>query len=133
MAQIRDLLGGKRTEGSSGLIFRWEPASVTVEFLNGRRQLIEYRLEGENYIFTSKIARRAVVGRIGRERVAREILLRNRVSDVVSFILNDAGAIEGRIYQRASTLQARELVFYLGLLAREADRFEYLLTGSDHH
>ncbi|HEX8092092.1 MAG TPA: protein kinase, partial [Blastocatellia bacterium] len=40
---------------------------------------------------------------------------------------------KGRIEQRAGTLRAEELRFYLGLLAREADRLEYLITERDHH
>ena len=40
-------------------------------------------------------------------------------------------SVEAWIRQRASTLQAEELKFYVAQLAREADRFEYLLTGKD--
>jgi hypothetical protein len=130
VSQIKALLGGKVVHDSDGLTYRWEPGIVTVEFLNGRHQVISYWLEGNSYVFTSKVAGRAIVRRIGRERVAKEVLLRNRVSDVVIFQLTDAG-VNGRIEQRAATLQPEELRFYLGLLAREADRFEYLLTGRD--
>jgi hypothetical protein len=130
--RIKSLLGAKTTRVAGGLTFRWEPGIVTVEFINGRRQVISYRLEGDSYIFTSRVVRRATAERIGLERIAREILLRNRLSDVVIFRLSDAG-VEGRIEQRASTLQSEEVSFYLGLLAREADRFEYLLTGRDAH
>lgn len=130
VSQIKALLGGKIFRDSDGLTYRWESGVVTVEFLNGRHQMIRYRLEGDSYVFTSKVAGRANVERIGRERVAKEVLLRNRVSDVVIFQLTDAG-VNGRIEQRAATLQSEELRFYLGLLAREADRFEYLLTGRD--
>ena len=133
MSQIKVLLGGNPTKNPDGLTYRWEPGSISVEFPNGRRQLIEYRLAGDFYIFTSRVARRSVVERVGRERIAREILLRNRVTDVVAFRFSNTGSVEGRIEQRATTLQAEELRFYLGLLAREADRFEYLLTGHDHN
>ena len=133
MSRIKELLGGKHTKDSGGLIYRWELGCICVNFLNGRRQLIEYRLDGDYYIFISKVVRPAIVERVGRERIAREILLRNRVIDVVAFRFSNNGSVEGRIEQRAATLQAEELRFYLGLLAREADRFEYLLTGRDTH
>jgi hypothetical protein len=133
MSKIKVLLGGKPAKDLEGLTYRWEPGSISVEFLNGRRQLIEYRLAGDFYIFTSRVANPSIVERVGRERVAREILLRNRVTDVVAFRFSNAGSVEGRIEQRVTTLQAEELRFYLGLLAREADHFEYLLTGHDHN
>jgi hypothetical protein len=133
MPQIKALLGGKLTGDSEGLVYRWEPGVVWVEFLNGRRQMIRYDLDDGIYIFTSRVAGPSAVERVGRERIAEEILLRNRVADVVSFRFSRAGGVEGRIEQRVDTLQAEELRFYLGLLAQEADRFEYLITGHDHY
>ncbi len=132
MPQIKALLGGRMIRDRGGLTFRWEPGVVTVEFINGRKQTIKYWIEGDSYVFASRVAGRAIVERIGEERIAKEVLLRNRASDVVIFRLTDAG-ITGRIEQRAATLQPEELRFYLGLLARESDRFEYLLTGRDVH
>ena len=63
--------------------------------------------------------------------LAREILMRNRFTSVVAFGFGKRDCVEAWIRQRASTLQAEELIFYVGQLAREADRFEYLLTGKD--
>ena len=40
-------------------------------------------------------------------------------------------AVEAWVEQRASTLRTEKLKFYVAHLAREADRFEFLLTGSD--
>ena len=67
MSQIRSLLGGTVTRYSGGITSRWDPEAVTVEFLNGRKQIIVYRIEGEHYVFTSRIVRRGVVDEIGRE------------------------------------------------------------------
>jgi hypothetical protein len=106
---------------------------VTVEFLNGRKQVIEYRIEGEHYVFTSRIVRRGVVDEIGWERLARDILLWNRSTDVVTFRFNKKGGLEGYIEQRAASVSPEELRFYLTCLAREADRREFLLTARDHY
>jgi hypothetical protein len=133
VSQIRALLGGTVTRYAGGIIFRWEPDAVTAEFRNGRKQIIEYKIDGERYVFTSRIAKRGVVNKIGRERLARDILLWNRSTDVVTFRFNKRGELEGYIEQRAATLSAEELRFYLACLAREADRLEFLLTGQDYH
>jgi hypothetical protein len=111
--RIKALLEERVAEDAAGLIYLWEPERVTVEFANGRRQAIDYGIENEFYIFTSRIATRVVVERVGREKIAKEILLRNRVSHVVAFQLTKSGIVEGRIEQRAATLQAEELRFYL--------------------
>jgi hypothetical protein len=133
VSQIRTLLGATVTGYSGGITFRWEPSTVTVEFLNGRKQIIEYEVKGEHYVFTSRIVRRSVVDKIGPERLARDILLWNRSTDVVTFRFNKRGGLEGYVEQRAANASPEELLFYLACLAREADRLEFLLTGRDLH
>lgn len=133
MSRIKSLLGGTVTRYPGGITFRWEPGAVTAEFLNGRKQVIEYRSDGEHYVFTTRIVRRSVVDEIGRERLASDILLLNRSTDVVTFRFDRKGGLEGYIEQRAASLSPEELRFYLACLAREADRREFLLTGRDHH
>src|SRR5215213_2773514 len=85
VSRIRSLLGGTVTRYSGGITFRWGPGAVTAEFLNGRKQTLEYRVDGEHYVFTTRVVRRGVVEEIGRERLARDILLWNRSTDVVTF------------------------------------------------
>jgi len=131
--QIKALLGGTVTRYSGEITFRWELGAVTVEFLNRRKQMIEYISDGEHYVFTSRIVGRGVVEVIGRERLARDILLWNRSTDVVAFRFNKRGGLEGYIEQRAASVSTEELRFYLACLAREADRLEFLLTGRDQH
>ena len=133
MGQIRRLLGGAASRDAAGLVLRWRPGEVAVEFSNGRSQRIRYELVGDLYVFRSEVARPAAVGRVGRERLAREILLRNRAADVVAFRFTKRGGVEGVIEQRASTLQPEELRYYLAQLAREADRFEFALSDADSH
>ena len=97
MSQIRSLLGGTATRYSGGITFRWKPGAVAVEFLNGRKQIIEYKLDSEHYVFISRIVRRGVVEEIGRERLGRDILSWNRSTDVVTFRFTKRGGLEGYI------------------------------------
>ena len=131
MPQIRALLGGAKTELAGGLTLFWESGVIDVEFPNGRRQKVQYQLREDQYIFSSRVATAGSLFNISWGELAREILMRNRFTSVVAFGLGKRDCVEPWIRQRASTLQAEELKFYVGQFAREADRFEYLLTGKD--
>jgi len=104
---------------------------LTVTFENGRSQEIRYRREGDNYLFVSSVARPQAVRKIQLKGLAQRILARNRATEVVTFGLSPRNGIDAWVTHRADTLQPEELKFYLKVLAREADRFEYLLTGKD--
>ena len=131
MEQIRDILGRPVTEYDGGLTFRWEPGAVHVEFSSGRQQKISYRRRDDFYTFESIVAAPRVVRRLGQTEVARQILAWNRTTDVVGFTLDGRRRIVAWSERRAAALQAEELRFYLAVLATEADRFEFLLTGKD--
>ena len=133
MPAIRSLLGGKKVALAPDLRATWRKGRVDVSFSNGRGQAITYKLRGELYLFTSRVARPSTVKKYGAGPLARRILERNRVTEIVGFRLTNAGGIEAFFRHRADTLQREELVFFLAVLAREADRFEYLLTGQDIH
>jgi hypothetical protein len=45
--------------------------------------------------------------------------------------LNKKGQLRGQIEQLEETIDPEELYFYLEVLARECDQFEYALTGED--
>ena len=131
MSQIKALLGGAKTERTEGLSLHWHPGVIQVEFPNGRKQGVQYQLKGDHYLLTSRVAAPGALLHISWEDLSKEILLRNRVTSVIAFGFGKRYTVEAWIRQRASTLQAEELRFYVALLAREADRFEYLLTGKD--
>ena len=131
MPQIKALLGGTETELAGGLALFWEPGIISVEFPNGRRQKVDYQLREDQYIFSSRVATAGSLYNISWGELAREILMRNRFTSVVAFGFGKRDCVEAWIRQSASTLQAEELKFYVAQLAREADRFEYLLTGKD--
>ena len=133
MDNIRNLLGADKVQTHDGLTLLWEEGRITVEFRNERSHKVQYRLSGDQYTFRSAVATARVVDEVGHTRVAREILLRNRVAECVGFRLTPRGRLEALVRQRASTLHRDELIYYVCQLAREADRLEYLLTGRDVH
>ena len=133
MPRIRDLLGKRRVDLPDGLGIQWSPGLITVSFPNERHQEIRYRLDEPRYWFTSRVAPPRVVKQLGLGRVSKELLLRNRVTEVVTFGLDARQGIEAWIAQRAETMQREELLYYVVLLAREADRLEFLLTGRDRY
>lgn len=133
MPRIRELLGERRVSLPDGLVVHWSPGLITVSFRNDRQQKIRYAERDARYHFTSRVAPPRAVKKLGLGRVSKELLLRNRVTEVVTFGLGAKNGVEAWIIQRAATLQREELLYYVVLLAREADRLEFLLTGRDRY
>ena len=133
MPPIRKLLGERSVELPDGLTVQWSPGLLSVVFPNERQQKIRYKLKGLRYHFVSRVAPPRVVKELGLGRVSKELLLRNRVTEVVTFGLGPKQGIDAWIIQRAETMQREELLYYVALLAREADRLEFLFTGRDHY
>lgn len=87
---------------------------------------------GDTLTLVALVARAAQVAAITKEDLSRILLLQNRATRVVAFrrtVLD--GHIEATAVCRASTLSSEELQFYLLIVAREADRLELILTGTD--
>jgi len=80
---------------------------------------------------TSVVLGKTRVENIGRATLLPRIWLRNRHTDCVAFMLDRRGRLVGRITQMVETLDPPELAFYIKLLARECDQFEYVLSGQD--
>ena len=66
-------------------------------------------------------------------KLKREIWRRNGLVPIVSFSIDSRQRIVGTISILYSTVSKSDLVFYLRTLARECDRFEYVLTLTDIH
>jgi len=131
--RIRELLGERRVSLPDGVEIQWSPGLITVSFRNDRHQNIRYVLKGVRYHFTSRVAPPRAVKKLGLGRVSKELLLRNRVTEVVTFGLGPRQGVDAWIIQRADTMQREELLYYVVLLAREADRLEFLFTGRDRY
>ena len=133
MSEIKALLGGSVCDLGGGLRAEWEPGAIQVTFPNGRGQKVRYQRRGEHYLFTSRVATEGHLQHLSWKEISREILLRNRLTEVVAFGVRNWHAVEAWVEQRAFTLRTEKLKFYVAHLAREADRFEFLLTGKDIH
>lgn len=132
MAWVRRLLGG-RVVDVEGHRIEWEANWLLVTFPSGRTQRIRYEKRDGTVRLISKVAYRSELDSLGvpLEQVARDILRRNRETRVVAFGLGKDRRVEAWVSAPAEHLQRRELLFYLVTLAREADRYEYLLTRGD--
>jgi hypothetical protein len=53
------------------------------------------------------------------------------MKDLITFAFDDRDNLVGVIEQPVLTLDYEELKLYIETLARECDRFEYILTGDD--
>ena len=64
-------------------------------------------------------------------RIAYRTWRRNASKPLVTFAFDDDDRLIGQIEVPAATLDHEELDLYIETLARECDRFEYVLTGAD--
>jgi len=105
--------------------------SVTAILRDGHLQTIVCQRDEEKYILESTV----LPSRTVRRKRVREVLIcawqRNRITDIVTFEVDDRLRLVGRIQQLAETIDSHELEFYIDTLARECDELEYLLTGRD--
>ena len=96
----------------------------------GRGQLVRLSRRRDHYVFTSIIAKVSAVNESRRD-LAFRIWRRNALKTVVTFAIDDRDRVIGLIDQPIESIHAKELKFYLETLARECDRFEYIMTGQD--
>ena len=104
---------------------------LTVSFTrDGRSQVVHLAQRDDRYRFYSIVAHAKDVNE-DRRLLAFRIWRRHGLKPVVLFTLDDRDQVIGFIDQRIRSMHATELRFYLETLARECDRFEYILTGGD--
>ncbi|HMR67611.1 MAG TPA: hypothetical protein PKE64_26670 [Anaerolineae bacterium] len=132
MDKFNQLLQQVVQPNDASLEFKPRQTGLEVRFRNGRHQVIEVDRRNEHYVMTSPVLGKHEVEKIGRSRVLARLWQRNRETNVVAFSLDKQGQLVGQIEQLAATIDQEELVFYLELLARECDQFEYALTGEDN-
>ena len=104
---------------------------VTISFVrNGRSQVVRLSRRKDRYLFYSIVAHADSVNE-DRRSLAFRIWRRNALKSVVLFTINLRNQVVGLIDQPVESMHTKELKFYLETLARESDRFEYILTGDD--
>lgn len=115
---------------------RWEREGETVRvalYKGARHHSVLLSRDEERYVFRAAVLSNSEVTRNKhqRRRIARRAWRRNASKALVTFGFDKDDRLVGQIEAPAATLDDDELVLYIETLARECDRFEYVLTGKD--
>jgi hypothetical protein len=99
----------------------------------GRRQVVYMKQIDGFYRFWSVVAPTSFVTRNVKawRNLAYRAWRKNDAQDVIGFSFDDQDRLIGCIDQPVETVDHAEIAFYIDLLARECDRFEYRLSGED--
>ena len=120
-----------RMVADEGLPWRRNGSRVRISFSrNGRSQIVRLARRRDRYVFSSVVANVSAVSEDRRSLVFR-LWRRNALKAVVTFTIDRWDRVIGLIDQPIESVHPKELKFYLETLARECDRFEYILTGVD--
>lgn len=128
LARIDKLIGANR------LPWARHGEVVEVELGNSqRKQCIRLDRRNDRYLFSSTVVGASFVMQTdaGWRNLAYKVWRKNASKDLVAFGFDSGDRLVGQIEQPARTLDDNELRMYIEVLARECDRFEYLLRGSD--
>ena len=97
-----------------------------------RSQTVRVKRVGSLFRFWSRLGSGHDLGTPAKRRNWHRLAWRrNAFVDMVAFGMDRKGRPIGFLDQPASTLEAGELEIYIDTVARECDRFEYVLTGQD--
>jgi hypothetical protein len=98
-----------------------------------RHQSIVFSRQGDDYVLTTVVLGAARVCRDDKRwrELARLAWRRNAENEIVTYAFDRWHRLVGQIRHPAEFLDYNELELYVRALARDCDRFEYLLTGRD--
>lgn len=98
-----------------------------------RRQRVYLSLENGFYFFVSVVLGSAAVTKSNRRwnELALMAWQRNAGHELVTFAFDKHNRLVGLIHHPAEHFDPEELELYITTLARECDRFEYLIAGRD--
>ncbi len=98
-----------------------------------RGQTVQVSTVDEMCVLTSVVLGSRAVTKSNKRwrRLALLAWQRNAEHQLVTFAFDRHDRLVGRIEHPAKYLDPEELELYVNALARECDRFEYLLTGAD--
>ncbi|MYD79504.1 MAG: hypothetical protein F4X44_02695 [Gammaproteobacteria bacterium] len=97
---------------------------------NGRSQIVHLRTRRKHYVFSSVVAGSAEV-KEDRRKLWYRLWRRNSLKPIVTFTIDNRDRVVGLIDQPIESVSEAEICFYIETVARECDRLEYILTGSD--
>lgn len=115
---------------------RWEREGETLRvslYKGARHHAVLLSRDEERYIFRAVVLSNSEVtcNKQQRRRIARRAWRRNASKALVTFAFDKDYRLVGQIEAPVATLDQDELVLYIETLARECDRFEFVLTGQD--
>lgn len=102
---------------------------------SGRTQRVHMTRKRNEYVLSSVVARISdVVGTsLNLTLLLKRIWTRNALKPLVNLNIDGRDRIVGSISIPVGKESQSSIAFYLENLARECDRFEYILTGTDEH
>ena len=98
-----------------------------------RTQKVHLKRKNDAYEFSSVVAKVNDVTELseeGRNALLFRIWRRNALKPVVSLSTDGRDRVVGTVTCPVQSTHAEEIEFYLTTLARDCDRFEYILSGS---
>ncbi len=131
MDDVRELVSALGGALDHGTTVAWEGEGLVVTFRSGRRQVVSVGRRADHVVFTSRVVGARRVQGMSWSALAELVWPRNRRTPLVAFALDRERRLVGRVEHPLATLDAAELRVIVLHLARECDRFEYLLTGRD--
>jgi len=102
---------------------------IVVMLPGGRQQRISVSDNDDAYWLTSVVARPAVASTVAN--LPLRAWERNRATRLVAFKIDMRGRLKAESWVPKAGLTPAEFSTYLRIIAAEADRFEYQLTGAD--
>lgn len=108
---------------------RVQGEQIEVRFTDGRGHRVEVSDVGEAYELKAVVVRRAVVE--ADPELPAGIWKRNRATQLVGFRIDDRSRIVAEAWVPKIGVTPEEFQLYVRTLAKESDRYEFLLTGRD--
>ncbi|WBB76607.1 hypothetical protein O7602_14200 [Micromonospora sp. WMMD1128] len=102
---------------------------VNVSFASGRSHSVRIQESPDGYLLTAVVAGADVVGQW--HRLYREAWEKNRHSRMVGFRVDGEGRMVAHGWTPKAGLTAQAFQRLVRAVAREADRYEFQLTGTD--
>ena len=111
-----------------------EDDSIDVDLVDGRSHRVRVESTSGAWQLTAVVATPSVLDQLDAfDPPSNRCWLRNRLIDLVGYRIDRRGRLVANAWVPKLGLEAEEFVIQVRLLAREADRFEFLLSGANVH